>query len=215
MPEAIRFYADPRCPWCYQTSRWVHRLEEAGHVTVDWRPFVLDVANRGDEGRRAPDSGSAPALRLLVEVRRRAGSAAAGRFYSAIAGAVHDRGAAADDAAALRAALQAAGVDPAIVDDVMADASTWAAVLAEHDEAVRDYRAFGVPTIVLESGEAMFGPIIVDVPDEADSVELWRHFSWLTRNRNVAEIKRERSGSPDLTSVRRARERRARGSAAA
>ena len=93
-------------------------------------------------------------------------------------------------------------------------------MLAEHDEAVREYRAFGVPTIVLQSGEAMFGPIIVDVPDEAQSIELWRHFSWLTRNRNVAEIKRERTASPDLTSIRTARERRAeeqraRGSAAA
>ena len=219
MPEPIRFYVDPRCPWCYQTSRWARRLEAAGEVRVDWRPFSLDVANKGDDGRNAPDAGAAPALRVLAEIRRRAGSDAAGDFYAAIAGAVHDRGAAVDDIQQLRAAAEAAGADPNLVSDVMADPSTWAAVLAEHDEA-HELKVFGVPTIVLESGDLMFGPIIVDVPDEAEAIELWRHFSWLTRNRNFAELKRERTAAPELTSIRKARERRAeeqreRGSAAA
>jgi predicted DsbA family dithiol-disulfide isomerase len=219
MPEAIRFYVDPRCPWCYQTSRWARRLEAAGEVTVDWRPFSLDVANKGDDGRRAPDAGAAPALRVLAEIRHRSGSESAGRFYAAIAGAVHDRGAAVDDMEQLRAAARAAGVEPDLVDEVMADPATWDVVLAEHDEA-RELKVFGVPTIVLESGDVMFGPIIVDVPEEAEAIELWRHFSWLTRNRNFAELKRERTAMPDLTSIRTSRERRAaerrpRGSAAA
>ena len=39
MAEEIRFYFDPLCPWCYQTSRWARRLAELGVVDVDWRVF--------------------------------------------------------------------------------------------------------------------------------------------------------------------------------
>lgn len=214
-PENIRFYVDPRCPWCYQTSRWARRLVALGEVTIDWMPFSLEVINKRDEGRRAPDAGSGPALRLLTAIRERAGSDAAGRFYSAIAGAVHDRALPVEDPDALRDAVGAAGVDPDIASEVLADPATWDAVLAIHDEAQNELHIFGVPTIVLASGDVMFGPIILDVPDDTEAVELWRHFSWLTRNHNFAELKRQRDSSPDLESVRRARERRAQESAAA
>ena len=214
-PEQIRFYVDPRCPWCYQTSRWARRLEALGEVSIDWRPFSLEVVNNGDDGRRAPDSGSAPALRLLLAVRSLSGNRAAGDFYSSIAGAVHQHGRAADDPDALREALVDAGVDPAIAPDVLADPASWDAVLAEHDAVSEEHRAFGVPTIVLDGGDVMFGPIIVDVPDDAEAVELWRHFAWLTRNRNFAELKRHRSGAPDLESIRQYRAQRAKESAAA
>lgn len=214
-PEEIRFYVDPRCPWCYQTSRWARRLEALGEVSIDWRPFSLEVVNKGDDGRRAPDSGSAPALRLLLAVRSLAGNRAAGDFYSSIAGAVHQHGKSADDPDALREALAAAGVDPDIAPGVLADPQSWDAVLAEHDAVSEEHRAFGVPTIVLAGGEVMFGPIIVEVPDDKDSVELWRHFAWLTRNSNFAEIKRHRSGAPDLESIRRYRAQRAKETAAA
>lgn len=214
-PESIRFYVDPRCPWCYQTSRWARRLEALGEVTIDWRPFSLDVINKRDEGRRAADFGSAPALRLLTAVRERAGHEAAGRFYSAIAGAVHDRALRVDDPDALGDAVRAAGVDAGIASQVLADPSSWDAVLSLHDEAQNQHHIFGVPTIVLDRGDVMFGPIIVDVPDDTETVELWRHFSWLTRNHNFAELKRHRDSAPDLESVRRHRERRARESAAA
>lgn len=214
-PEQIRFYVDPRCPWCYQTSRWARRLEALGEVSIDWRPFSLEVVNKGDDGRRAPDSGSAPALRLLLAVRSLAGNRAAGSFYSSIAGAVHQHGRAADDPDALREALVDAGVDPAIAPDVLADPASWDAVLAEHDAVSEEHRAFGVPTIVLGGGEVMFGPIIVEVPGDTEAVELWRHFAWLTRNSNFAEIKRQRSGAPDLESIRRYRAQRAKETAAA
>lgn len=214
-PEQIRFYVDPRCPWCYQTSRWARRLEALGEVSIDWRPFSLEVVNKGDDGRRAPNSGSAPALRLLLAVRSLAGNRAAGEFYASIAGAVHQHGRAADDPDALREALVDAGVDPTIASEVLADPASWDAVLAEHDAVSEELRAFGVPTIVLASGDVMFGPIITDIPDDAETVELWRHFAWLTRNRNFAELKRHRTASPDLESIRRHRAQRAKESAAA
>ena len=211
MAEAVRFYFDPLCPWCYQTSRWVRRLEALGEVEVYWRVFSLAIVNGGDEGRAASDTGSAPALRTAVLVRREHDATAVGRFYAAHAAAIHERGQPVDDMATIEESLRSAGLDRSLARRAVADATTWDEVQREHDEVVAAHRAFGVPTIVLNGGDgpAMFGPVIVDVPQDAEALELWKHFSWLVRNGNFAEVKRERTRYPDLESIRRYRQRKA------
>ena len=203
MAEQIRFYFDPLCPWCYETSRWARRLEELGVVEVDWRVFSLAIVNRGDEGRAAADTGSAPSLRTAIAIRDAHGSAAVGAFYKAVSDAHHLRGAQVDDHAVLEAALGEAGLAQELLDRALADPSTWEAVQREHDEAVEVHKAFGVPTIILDGGAGphMFGPIISDLPNDEDSVELWRHFTWLARTPTLAELKRDRPAL-DLESVR-------------
>jgi 2-hydroxychromene-2-carboxylate isomerase len=196
MAEKIRFYFDPLCPWCYQTSRWARRLDELGVVDVEWRVFSLAIVNNGDAVRNAH------------------GNEAVGAFYKALSDARHQRGLPLDDHAVIEASLREAGLEAELLEQALADPSTWEAVQSEHDEAVEVHKAFGVPTIILDGGDgpAMFGPIISDIPDDKGAVELWQHFSWMTRNPNVAEIKRERLPL-DLESIRmwrREREQRER-----
>jgi hypothetical protein len=76
-------------------------------------------------------------------------------------------------------------------------------VVHEHEALVTRTGAFGVPTIVLDEGEgpAIFGPVIYDLPDDGDAVELWRHSTWLVRNSNFAELKRGRGGVPQLPAM--------------
>ena len=215
MAENIRFYFDPLCPWCYQTSRWARRLDELGVVDVEWRVFSLAIVNGGDEGRAAADTGSAPSLRTAIAVRNAHGNAAVGAFYKALSDARHQRGLPLEDHAVIEESLREASVEPALLRQALADPSTWEAVQREHDEAVAAYKAFGVPTIVLDGGDGpqMFGPIISDIPDDEGSVELWQHFVWMARNRNVAEMKRDRLPL-DLESIRlwrREREQRDQG----
>jgi predicted DsbA family dithiol-disulfide isomerase len=214
MAEQIRFYFDPLCPWCYQTSRWARRLDELGVVEVEWRVFSLAIVNRGDEGRAAPDTWSGPSLRTAIAVRAAHGNAAVGAFYKALSDAHHQRAENVADHAVIEASLREAGLDPGLLQVALADPETWEAVQREHDEAVQAHGAFGVPTIVLDGGTGpqLFGPIITDVPDDSGAVELWQHFTWMARNPNVAEIKRERRPL-DLESVKshqRARELRER-----
>jgi predicted DsbA family dithiol-disulfide isomerase len=214
MAEQIRFYFDPLCPWCYQTSRWARRLEELGVVGIEWRVFSLAIANRGDEGRAAADSGSAPSLRTAMAIRAAHGNAAVGAFYKALSDARHQHGASLDDHAVIEASLREAGLAPELLHSALADPATWTAVQAEHDEAVAVHQAFGVPTIVLDGGAGphMFGPIISEVPGDDDALQLWQHFSWMARTPNVAELKRDRL-PVDLESVRqymRERERQRR-----
>src|ERR1700722_7635711 len=110
MAESIRFYFDPLCPWCYQTSRWVRRLDELGVVDVEWRVFSLAIVNGGDEGRAAADTGSAPALRTPITARPTHGNAAEGPFYKALSDARHQRGLVLDDREVIEASLREAGL---------------------------------------------------------------------------------------------------------
>jgi len=203
MAEQIRFYFDPLCPWCYQTSRWARRLDELGVVDVEWRVFSLAIVNSGDEGRAAADTGSAPSLRTALAVRSAHGNDAVGAFYKALSDARHQRGLPLDDHLVIQDSLREAALEPELLEHALADPSTWEAVQREHDEAVSVHKAFGVPTIVIDGDEQphMFGPIITDVPDDEGAVDLWRHFAWMARNPNVAEIKRDRR-SLDLESIR-------------
>jgi len=201
MTERIRFHFDTLCPWCYQTSRWIHRLVELGEVEADWGVFSLAIVNDGsEESRRKGHAKAARSLRTVVAVREAEGSAAVGRFYAAIGAAIHQRGEDADDPEVVAGALREAGLDPALGDKAMADNATWEAVQAEHAALVERTRSFGVPTIVLDGGDgpAIFGPVISEVPSDDDAVELFRHVAWLTRYENFSELKRDRTMMPDL-----------------
>ena len=92
MAEKIRFYFDPLCPWCYQTSRWARRLDELGVVEVEWRVFSLAIVNRGDEGRADPDMWSGRRSGPPSPCGSTHGNAAVGAFYKAMSDAHHQRG---------------------------------------------------------------------------------------------------------------------------
>lgn len=201
--EHIRFHFDPRCPWCYQTSRWARRLEALGEVQIDWAVFSLEVVNLPDgEDPATLEAVSGPALRTAVALRDAVGREAVGRFYAALGRRLWEEvpPPSVDDTDAIRASLEEIGADPEVLEQALADPATWTAVLAEHDALVDRTQSFGVPTIVLDGGEgnAIFGPVISAVPDDETAVELWRHTAWLTRHSDFAELKRGRARRPDL-----------------
>lgn len=208
MAELVRFYFDPICPWCYQTSRWAMRLAELGEIQLSWGLFSLEVQNAGREPEDMASSHarSARGLRTAVLVRDQA-EAAAGAFYAALGRRVHEEGQDLDAAETVEAALRDAGLDAALCDEAWSDPSTQERVASEHRALCDRTRSFGVPTIVLDGGDgpAIFGPVISEVPDDDAAVELWRHVRWLTRYDNFAELKRDRTSLPDLESVRRSR----------
>lgn len=204
--EQVKFYFDPACPWCYQTSRWARRVEELGEIELTWGVFSLEVVNLPAGGdARALGARSGPALRTAITLRDREGPKAVGTFYATLGKRMWEEPPPPDDMVdAVRNALLAAGLDPGSVDRALADPATWDAVLAEHQALVDTTRSFGVPTIVLDGGDgpAIFGPVISTLPSDEDAIALWRYTSWLVRYGNFAELKRTRLGRADLPTVR-------------
>jgi len=210
--EKVKFHFDPRCPWCYQTSRWIRRLAALGEIEVDWGIFSLEVVNL-EEGKdpREIDAVSGPALRTAIAIRDKEGSEQIGRFYAALGKRIWEQAPPATDMVeACRESLEEAGFDPTLVDQAMADPATWESVLEEHRALIERTRSFGVPTIVLDggTGPAIFGPVISKLPDDDNAVELWRHVSWLTRYEDFSELKRDRTSGPDLPAAEWRRQQR-------
>ncbi len=207
MTERLTFHFDPLCPWCYITSKWVHRLIELDAAQADWAIFSLELANAGDDALREEKGHgrSERALRTTMVVRDEAGSDGVGRYYAALGRRVHEQGEPIDEPETVAGALADADLDAGLAEKAMIDDSTWERVEAEHRALVERTRSFGVPTIVLDGGEgpAIFGPVISEVPNDEDAVALLEHTAWLARYEHFSELKRDRSTMPDLESVRK------------
>jgi hypothetical protein len=203
-------------PWCFQTARWARRLEELGVVDLSWGFFSLEVQNADHGGFDInAHTRSVPSMRVALLVREELGQAAVGRYYLEVAGRMHHRDEQLRARETIEGALVDAELDPALAARALADEGTAQRLMAEH-EALSE-RGFRVPTIVLdrEDGPAMFGPVIPHVPDDASSLELWEHATWIIRNPNVYELKRVRSEYPNLEGLRLGQIRRAARKAAA
>jgi 2-hydroxychromene-2-carboxylate isomerase len=190
--EFVRFHFDPACPWAYQGSKWIREAAKVRDIEVEWRFFSLTLINaRGEDLHATAHDEGLRALRSLVLVRQEAGNHGVGRAYAEIGARAHERDERLD-AATLSEALADCGFDPRLVDEAMHEESTIASVRAEHDSAVTEFGAFGVPTIALPSGKAMFGPVVALAPTGEAAGELWDHVRPLIEWDGLFELKRNR-----------------------
>jgi protein-disulfide isomerase-like protein with CxxC motif len=206
--EVLGFSFDPRCPWCYQTSRWALRLQTLGIIELKWSVFSLELNNFEGDKRDFPfsTSKSAPALRTSLLVRDSEGESACGDFYAAIGQRYFYGLEDLREESTIRSALSDAGLDPDLYTTALNDDSTWEAVAAEHQRLVDEVGAFGVPTIRLDGGQGpgMFGPVIQDVPPDDEARELLEHVLWLIRYQTFYELKSGRANYPDLPYIKKA-----------
>lgn len=198
-PERIHFHFDPICPWAWITSRWATRLEALGATEVEWRLFSLGVVNLPTEQPPPAQAigPSGPALELLAHARRIGGNSAVRRLYTAMGEAAHVRREKLADVV-LDHVWAEAGLEPPAHRKGPADPSLWRDVLREHQAAVAACQAFGVPTLILDSGEGpgIFGPVMTEVPGDAESLELLQDTVRMARRGYFFELKRDREGHP-------------------
>jgi 2-hydroxychromene-2-carboxylate isomerase len=194
-PTSINFHFDPLCPLAWRTALWIREVRKVRPVDVTWRFFSLEVVNRKEGVEPDFQHGYGWAgLRTLAQARRQGGNQAVEQFYLALGAAQHGHAESIRQPDGVRAALQKAGLDVSMVDAALADERTLKDVLADHEEAVQRYRAFGVPTIAIEGLDVGFyGPIIHFVPRDEDAGELWDYTAWALRQPNLFELKRDRA----------------------
>jgi predicted DsbA family dithiol-disulfide isomerase len=196
--ETVRFHSDPLCPWAWQAAKWIREVRVVRPIDVDWRLFSLFLINE-HHGELEPEARHRMLfpLRTMAIARREGGNETTERLYVAIGELLHEVQPKPEASEELvRAALVDAGLDAGLLDTALGDPSTESEVVEEHTAVVDEVQAFGVPTIVLPSGRAIFGPVKAVAPTGEGAGELWDHVRWLTEQDDFFELKRIRSRKP-------------------
>jgi 2-hydroxychromene-2-carboxylate isomerase len=188
----IDFYTSPTCPWAWRTALWIRQVAAQTPLRINWKLLSLHIVNRGHD--YAPD-GHAFGYKgeiLLIAARQFGGDAAFERLYMALGDALHGRKEERTDAL-LIGALTAAGLPEQLFVDSRSDPSFEQALITEHEQAVSELDAFGVPTLRVPGSKlAFFGPVVDPVPTGAEALELWQYVRWSLDKPYLYEVKRER-----------------------
>jgi 2-hydroxychromene-2-carboxylate isomerase len=184
-PTGVDFHFDIMCPYAYQTSLWIREVRDTAGIDVRWRFFSLEEINR-EEGKKHPwerEWSYGWSMMRIGALLRRQDMGLLDRWYEAAGRALHVDGRKPhrpEVAEMLRAAIE----DPTTGDEVR----------AEH-ETVVGKGGFGVPTLVFDDGQALFGPVLVDPPTGDAAVRLWGHVTGWLEFPHVYELQRPKSAA--------------------
>jgi 2-hydroxychromene-2-carboxylate isomerase len=200
-PAAVDFHFDIMCPYAYQTSLWMREVRDEVGIDVRWRFFSLEEINR-EEGKKHPwerEWSYGWSMMRIGAYLRRTDMSLLDRWYLAAGTALHVEGRKPHRPEVAAALLDELGLDPAIVSAAMEDPTTGDEVHREHDVVVGK-GAFGVPTLVFDDGQALFGPVLIDPPAGAEAVRLWDLVTGWLRYPHLYELQRPKQRS-DIASI--------------
>lgn len=209
---SIEFYFDPSCPFSWITSRWLLQVSAEREIDIKWRQFSLALKNSelteaDDETEHAANHRGSHRLHRVISVAVRDHGASPIELYSEFGIRFHIAEEPFDDAMILTV-LEAKGL-PVELLSFADDASLDADLQAEIDSAIEAAGGdIGVPTIVFKAkdGERLgyFGPVLNALPSSLqESLDLWDGLEKLATVKNFYEIKRSRSGGPNVFSAAR------------
>lgn len=188
---SVDFHFDVMCPWAYQTSLWIREVSEQIDLEVNWRFFSLEEVNRA-EGKKHPwerEWSYGWSMMRVGALLRRKDMELLDRWYMAAGTALHVEGRKPHRREVAEELLGELGLDPALVREALDDPTTHDEVREEH-QRVLDLGFFGVPTLVFDDGQALFGPVLVDPPTGAAAVRMWEHLQAWRDFPHLYEVKR-------------------------
>jgi len=163
------------CPFAYQTSLWLREIRNERGLDVRWRFFSLEEINR-DPGQRHPwerDWAYGFSQMRVGAMLRRQGQPVVDAWYAAVGHAFFVDERPTHTPEVHRQVLDEIGVGAGVLDEALADDTTMTEVRADHDEVVETYGGHGVPTLVFNTGNVMFGPVVAPAPTGAAALRLW------------------------------------------
>ncbi len=193
-PAAVDFHFDIMCPYAYQTSLWIRNVREATGLEVRWRFFSLEEINRV-EGKKHPwerEWSYGWSMMRIGAWLRRQDMELLDRWYAEAGKALHVDGRKPHRPEVAEEILTEMGIDPGAVRAAIDDPTTGEEVLAEH-ELVVGKGGFGVPTLVFDDGDALFGPVLVDPPVGDAAVRLWDLVTGWLEFPHLYELQRPKS----------------------
>lgn len=176
MATPVRFWADPICPWCWVTSRWVRSIADRRDLDITWEPISLFVKNdpAPDSQFQEPLAWSLGLLRVLESV-----VPPAIRRQSVIR--TSSTGAASTTTRTCSGIRQARCGRSVSTSRTLARRQTTPGTARFVDVWTRAWRLVGAdvgtPIISVHDLDdrevALFGPVITKVPGLDDSLTLW------------------------------------------
>jgi 2-hydroxychromene-2-carboxylate isomerase len=193
----VDFWFDPLCPWAWITSRWVHEVAALRPIEPRWHVMSLSVLNEDKEVpqqyREMLATGWGP-VRVCIAAEQKYGPEVLGRLYTELGTRFHHEKQPREKAT-FAAALEAAGLDPALAE--AADSTEYdAALRASHQDGIdRVGQEVGTPVIEVE-GSAFFGPVVTPIPRGEAAVKLWDGVLAVASTDGFYELKRTRDREP-------------------
>ncbi|WP_203934702.1 mycothiol-dependent nitroreductase Rv2466c family protein [Virgisporangium ochraceum] len=189
---------DPKCPWAWNTSRWLLEVESVRDVTVRFHVMSLWLLNRGRTGLEAWYeewlTDTLGPVRVLIAAEQKYGTPVLRDLYTALGNRIH-HGKQPIGADLYRSALIETGLDTDLA---------LAADREDHDDALRSSHHagldpvgedLGTPAIHVD-GAAFFGPVVSPVPRGEAAGRLWDGVLLAATTPGFFELKRGRTESP-------------------
>jgi 2-hydroxychromene-2-carboxylate isomerase len=190
----VDFHLDIMCPYAFQTSLWMRDVRDATGLDVRWKFFSLEEINR-QPGKKhpweRPWSYGWSMMRVGAYLRRQ-DPALLDQWYMKAGTALHVDGRKPHRPEVAKALLGEIGLDPAIVDRAIDDPTTHDEVREEHERVTRR-GGFGVPTLIFDDEQAIFGPVLIDPPRGAAAVRLWQNILGWREFPHLYEIRRPKT----------------------
>jgi 2-hydroxychromene-2-carboxylate isomerase len=201
VPTSVDFHFDIMCPYAYQTSLWMREVRDLAGVKVRWRFFSLEEINRG-EGKKHPWERAWSygwSMMRIGAYLRRIDMDLLDRWYWVAGTALHVEGRKPHRPEVAAELLEQIGLDPGIVTLAIEDPTTGDEVREEHDIVV-EKGAFGVPTLVFDDGQALFGPVLIEPPRGREALRLWELVTGWLEFSHVYELQRPKRPA-DIESI--------------
>jgi len=192
----VDFHFDIMCPWAYQTSLWIRNVREETGLDIRWRFFSLEEINR-QEGKKHPwerEWSYGWSMMRIGALLRRQDMSLLDRWYAVAGRALHVEGRKPHRPEVAEELLAGMDLDPGLVAEAIGDPTTGDEVGAEHDR-VASRGAFGVPTLVFDDNQMLFGPVLVDPPEGEAAVRLWDLTTGWLEFPHLFEVQRPKSGA--------------------
>ncbi|WP_200173152.1 mycothiol-dependent nitroreductase Rv2466c family protein [Tomitella cavernea] len=195
----VDVWFDPVCPYTWVTTRWLATAAQRRRVELRWHLMSLAVLNAGKnmgEEETAEMADSRAAGRLLAAVAQEQDGDLLSTVYTAMGERYHRRAQQMDHDLA-SAALAECGADPTLA-DAMEDSSYDDYVERSHAAGQRALGDTGGSPIVSIDGTAFFGPVLMSIPGSDEAASLFDAVTALGHAGAFSQIKRPRSGAPDV-----------------
>jgi 2-hydroxychromene-2-carboxylate isomerase len=199
--RGVDFHFDIMCPYAYQTSIWMREVRDRAGVDLRWRFFSLEEINRA-ENKKHPwerEWSYGWSMMRIGAYLRRIDMDLLDRWYWTAGTALHVQGRKPHRPEVAMELLRELDLDPGILTLALDDPSTGDEVRQEH-ETVVGKGGFGVPTLVFDDGQALFGPVLISPPRGDAALRLWELVTGWLEFPTVYELQRPK-GPGDIASI--------------